>query len=183
VPPRRITCNSNPPPTSVLNCYLVAIQISVNAWAVSEPASALLLKYSTFRNHAAEFCSSRCLWPVGTEVAAGGRSRQQISYTLALSPSPQTTSRGQAPPSRFPNALATNIQETVYCSMDLKPLAFVGKALEDLRAFPGDARRRAGFELDQVQRGLRPTDWKPMTSIGSGVLEVRIHAGVEHRVF
>jgi phage-related protein len=67
--------------------------------------------------------------------------------------------------------------------MDLKPLAFVGKALEDLRAFPDDARRRAGFELDQVQRGLRPTDWKPMTSIGSGVLEIRVHTRVEHRVF
>jgi phage-related protein len=34
-----------------------------------------------------------------------------------------------------------------------------------------------------VQRGLLPTDWKPMTSIGSAVLEIRIHTGVEHRVF
>jgi phage-related protein len=67
--------------------------------------------------------------------------------------------------------------------MDLKPLAFVGNAREELRAFPVDARRRAGFELDQVQRGLLPTDWKPVTSVGSGVLEVRIHTGVEHRVF
>jgi phage-related protein len=67
--------------------------------------------------------------------------------------------------------------------MDLKPLAFVGKALEDLRAFPADARRRAGFELDQVQRGLMPTDWKPVKSVGSGVFEIRIHTGVEHRVF
>ncbi len=67
--------------------------------------------------------------------------------------------------------------------MDLKPLAFVGNAREELRAFPVDARRRAGFELDQVQRGLLPTDWKPMTSVGSGVLEIRIHTGVEHRVF
>jgi len=67
--------------------------------------------------------------------------------------------------------------------MDLKPLAFVGDALKDIRAFPDHARRPAGFELDQVQRGLRPTDWKPMTSIGSRVLEIRIHTGVEHRVF
>jgi phage-related protein len=67
--------------------------------------------------------------------------------------------------------------------MDLKPLAFVGNSREELRAFPVDARRRAGFELDQVQRGLRPTDWKPMTSVGSGVVEIRIHTGVEHRVF
>ena len=67
--------------------------------------------------------------------------------------------------------------------MDQKPLAFVGSSREDLRGFPADARRRAGFELDQVQRGLLPTDWKPMTSIGSGVMEIRIHTGVEHRVF
>ena len=67
--------------------------------------------------------------------------------------------------------------------MDEKPLAFVGSSREDLRSFPADARRRAGFELDQVQRGLLPTDWKPMTSIGSGVMEIRIHTGVEHRVF
>jgi len=67
--------------------------------------------------------------------------------------------------------------------MDLKPLAFVGNSLEDLRAFPVDARRRAGFELDQVQRGLSPTNSKPMTSIGSGVFEIRIHTGAEHRVF
>ena len=82
-----------------------------------------------------------------------------------------------------PKPLVGNIQLSVYCSMDLNPLAFVGKALEDLRAFPVDARRRAGFELDQVQRGLMPTDWKPMGSVGSGVLEIRIHTGVEHRVF
>jgi phage-related protein len=67
--------------------------------------------------------------------------------------------------------------------MDEKPLAFVGSSREDLRGFPADARRRAGFELDQVQRDLLPTDWKPMTSIGSGVMEIRIHTGVEHRVF
>ena len=67
--------------------------------------------------------------------------------------------------------------------MNLKPLAFVGSAREQLRALPVDARRRAGFELDQVRRGRLPTDWKPMPSVGSGVVEIRIHTGVEHRVF
>ena len=60
---------------------------------------------------------------------------------------------------------------------------FVGSSREDLRRFPADARRRVGFELDQVQRGLLPTDWRPMTSVGAGVMEVRIHTGLEHRVF
>jgi phage-related protein len=67
--------------------------------------------------------------------------------------------------------------------MGLKPLAFVGSSRERLRAFPDDARRRAGFELDQVQRGLLPTDWKPMPSVGSGVMEIRIHTTAGHRVF
>ena len=67
--------------------------------------------------------------------------------------------------------------------MDLKPLAFVGHSLQDLRAFPSDARRRAGFELDQVQRGLLPTDWKPMPTVGSGVIEIRVHTEGQHRVF
>ncbi|MHB1191942.1 MAG: type II toxin-antitoxin system RelE/ParE family toxin [Longimicrobiales bacterium] len=70
-----------------------------------------------------------------------------------------------------------------YNGLAEKSLAFVGSSREDLRSFPADARRRAGFELDQVQRGLMPTDWRPMTSIGPGVMEIRIHTGLEHRVF
>jgi phage-related protein len=33
----------------------------------------------------------------------------------------------------------------------LKPLAWSGSALDDLKAFPDDARQRAGFELYRVQ--------------------------------
>ena len=56
----------------------------------------------------------------------------------------------------------------------MKRLAFVGTCRADLRAFPEAARRTAGFQLDRVQRGLDPDNWKPMTSIGSGVREIRI---------
>ena len=56
----------------------------------------------------------------------------------------------------------------------MKPLSFLGSSLDDLRAFPETARREAGHQLDQVQRGLDPDDWKPMQSAGSGVREVRI---------
>jgi phage-related protein len=56
----------------------------------------------------------------------------------------------------------------------LRPVEFRGSALEDLRAFPQGARRAAGFQLDQVQRGREPDDWKPMNSIGSGIKEIRI---------
>ncbi|MCK5326199.1 MAG: XRE family transcriptional regulator [Woeseiaceae bacterium] len=44
-----------------------------------------------------------------------------------------------------------------------KPLYFVGSALEDLRAFPRAPRREAGYQLDRVQFGLEPSDWKAMT--------------------
>ena len=52
----------------------------------------------------------------------------------------------------------------------------------DLRAFPDDTRRIAGFQLWRVQRGLEPNDWKPLPSVGPGVQEIRIHTGLEHRV-
>ena len=55
-----------------------------------------------------------------------------------------------------------------------KPIEFLGSALDDLRAFPVLARREAGYQLDQVQRGLEPDDWKPMPIIGQGVREIRI---------
>jgi phage-related protein len=64
-----------------------------------------------------------------------------------------------------------------------KLLKFRGSALSDLRAFPIDARREAGYELDKVQRGDDPTDWKPMNTVGQGVREIRIRdAGGAFRV-
>ena len=56
----------------------------------------------------------------------------------------------------------------------MKLIAFQGTSLDDLRAFPPEARREAGHQLDQVQRGLEPDDWKPMPSVGPGVREVRV---------
>lgn len=35
-------------------------------------------------------------------------------------------------------------------------------------------RRDAGYQLDRVQQGLDPNDWKPMTTIGRGVREIRL---------
>lgn len=56
----------------------------------------------------------------------------------------------------------------------LKLVTFLGTALDELRAFPLHARRDAGHQIDQVQRGLEPDDWKPMTTIGPGVREIRL---------
>lgn len=56
----------------------------------------------------------------------------------------------------------------------MKQVAFHGSALNDLRGFPEGARREAGHQIDRVQRGLDPDDWKPMATIGQGVRELRV---------
>jgi phage-related protein len=64
----------------------------------------------------------------------------------------------------------------------MKDLRFIGTSLEDLSQFPTEAKRAAGFELWQIQSGLDPSDWKPMSSVGIGVREIRIHVGGEWRL-
>jgi len=46
--------------------------------------------------------------------------------------------------------------------------------LDAFRSFPEAARRDAGFQLDRVQRGLDPYDWKPVKTVGPGVRELRV---------
>lgn len=57
---------------------------------------------------------------------------------------------------------------------DSKQIEFCGSALNDLRDFPISVRRVAGYQLDQVQHGGDPDDWKPMNTVGQGVREIRI---------
>ena len=57
---------------------------------------------------------------------------------------------------------------------DRRPFEFRGSSLNDLRTFPGSARKEAGHQIDLVQQGFQPDDWKPMQSIGLGVQEIRI---------
>jgi len=40
----------------------------------------------------------------------------------------------------------------------MKPLIFLGDALEQLRDFPETARKEAGVQLHKVQLGLDPSD-------------------------
>lgn len=56
----------------------------------------------------------------------------------------------------------------------MKAVVFLGDSLSRVRDFPETARATAGFQLHQLQLGLDPDDWKPMTSIGPGVREIRI---------
>jgi len=53
-------------------------------------------------------------------------------------------------------------------------LYFAGTSLNELRDFPADAKCKGGFQLDRVQHGLEPEDWKPMKAIAAGVREIRI---------
>jgi phage-related protein len=64
-----------------------------------------------------------------------------------------------------------------------KPLVWVGAMLDRMKGLPVAARRAGGYQLYRVQIGLDPWDWKPMRSVGPGVIEIRIHAGGEYRVF
>lgn len=57
---------------------------------------------------------------------------------------------------------------------DPKPVEFRASSLHDLRAFPAMARREVGYQIDRVQNEHEPDDWKPMSSIGAGVQEIRI---------
>lgn len=56
----------------------------------------------------------------------------------------------------------------------MKLLRFLGDSLKCLREFPDDARQDAGYQLDKVQHGELPDDFKPMPSIGKGVEEIRV---------
>lgn len=64
----------------------------------------------------------------------------------------------------------------------MKKLDWVGNTRERLKRFPEEARREGGRQLRRVQYGLEPEDWKPMTSAGSGVIEIRLHQPHEYRV-
>ncbi|EMR94681.1 putative phage derived Gp49 protein [Escherichia coli] len=53
-----------------------------------------------------------------------------------------------------------------------KKLGFLDTRLDDLRAFPESSRQEIGYQLDRLQQGLNPYDWKPFSTIGPGVREI-----------
>ena len=64
-----------------------------------------------------------------------------------------------------------------------KSIEWVGSSLEDLTGFPDDAKKVAGHQLRQVQKGLMPDTWKPLPTVGQGVQEIIIDTGDAFRVF
>lgn len=59
-----------------------------------------------------------------------------------------------------------------------KPLLWVETSHDDILQFPPSARRIAGYQLAKVEAGESPEDWKALSSIGSGIVEIR-NRGVE----
>src|SRR5256885_16832025 len=52
-------------------------------------------------------------------------------------------------------------------------IAWEGDSREVLQSFPDGVKQNLGFELWQLQQGERPSDYRPLQSIGSGVFELR----------
>jgi len=59
---------------------------------------------------------------------------------------------------------------------------WVGSSRDDQRALSRDVRRELGFDLRRVQQGKMPRDWKPMASVGAGVIEIRVRVGGTYRL-
>ncbi len=66
---------------------------------------------------------------------------------------------------------------------DPKPILWLGDSRERLRRFPQAARREIGYQLSLIQAGRPASDWKPIPVVGAGVIEIRVHADGEYRVF
>lgn len=67
--------------------------------------------------------------------------------------------------------------------LSLKPIIWLGDSLARLRALPAEIRSDAGYQLDLIQRGDAPADFRPMPDVGSGVMEIRLQGDNEYRVF
>jgi phage-related protein len=55
----------------------------------------------------------------------------------------------------------------------LAAIVWEGDSLEVLGSFPEGVTQNFGFELWQLQQGERPRNYRPLPSIGPGVLELR----------
>lgn len=64
----------------------------------------------------------------------------------------------------------------------MKYAFFLGDSRNQSLEFPMDARPDAGCQIDKVQQGKEPGDYKPRPSMGPGVREIRLHAAGEHQV-
>jgi phage-related protein len=52
-------------------------------------------------------------------------------------------------------------------------IAWEGDSKEVISSFPDSAKYNLGFNLRLLQQGQQPTDYRPMSSVGAGVFELR----------
>lgn len=52
-------------------------------------------------------------------------------------------------------------------------IAWEGDSLGVMRRFPDEVKQNLGHQLRLLQRGERPTDYRPVATIGPGVFELR----------
>lgn len=65
----------------------------------------------------------------------------------------------------------------------MKKIIWLASTHETVKGYPINVRREIGYNLDKIQRGFDPADWKSMATVGQGVKEIRIHEENEYRVF
>ena len=56
----------------------------------------------------------------------------------------------------------------------LRPLVWLGNSRRNIRAFPAEAQKTIGDELQLIQFGGMPRDAKPFKGVGSGVFEIAL---------
>lgn len=75
-----------------------------------------------------------------------------------------------------------DIRNIVSLPLTEKPVIWLGSSRAEMKKVPGDASDELGHDLCEVQFGRPPRDWKPMRSVGPGVIEIRVHADGEFRL-
>lgn len=55
----------------------------------------------------------------------------------------------------------------------MKDAKFLGDSLYKIRSFPSDVKTDIGYQLDKVQNGFLPDDFKSLKTVGRGVYEIR----------
>lgn len=56
----------------------------------------------------------------------------------------------------------------------MKDIEFLGTSLADVRSFPDGIKQDTGYQLHKIQTGDMPDNYKPMSSIGVSVVEIRL---------
>src|SRR3989344_7151875 len=64
----------------------------------------------------------------------------------------------------------------------MKSIIWLGDTHQITKEYRDMVRQEIGYNLDKIQRGREPSDWKSMNSVGQGVKELRVHEENEYRV-